>query len=341
MKLRKGFGMLIASVLGLIMLILDSKTAIEGAQSGLELCFHTVIPSLFPFIFLSSLLTGSLMLTSFKSIRPVCSLFKIPNGTDAILLTGLLGGYPIGAKCVNDAVINGRLSKVDGERMVVFCNAAGPAFLFGITANLFEQRWIPWCLWCIHLLSALCMSSLLPAQAHSAPSKNQPLPFRVTQKLRQSIQAMAEICGWIILMRVVITVLQRWCLWYLPQTLQIFIIGVTELSNGCISLCEIENTGLRFVLCSVFLGFGGLCVALQTNSATTAISCRKYLTGKIVQGFISFILAYTAQYFFLRANQRLSLSWAHLVIIIGIAGILCSFTGKNKKSSGILETIGV
>ena len=40
----------------LAMLILDSRTAIEGAKIGLETSLQTVLPSLFPFLFLSSLL---------------------------------------------------------------------------------------------------------------------------------------------------------------------------------------------------------------------------------------------------------------------------------------------
>ena len=103
MKGFKKMGVPIASFIGLTVLILDGKTAIEGAHNGLEVCFHTVIPSLFPFIFLSSLLTGSLTGGTLIHSNPLRRLFRIPNGSEAILLTGLLGGYPIGAKCVNEA----------------------------------------------------------------------------------------------------------------------------------------------------------------------------------------------------------------------------------------------
>ena len=42
----------------MLALILDSKTALLGAQSGLDLCVRTVIPSLFPFFVISILLTA-------------------------------------------------------------------------------------------------------------------------------------------------------------------------------------------------------------------------------------------------------------------------------------------
>ena len=43
----------LAAAAGILVLILDSRTALAGAAQGLSLCLKTVIPSLFPFIFLS------------------------------------------------------------------------------------------------------------------------------------------------------------------------------------------------------------------------------------------------------------------------------------------------
>ena len=48
------------SAIGMMMLILDSKTALQGAANGIELCFRTLIPSLYPFFVLSILLTSAL-----------------------------------------------------------------------------------------------------------------------------------------------------------------------------------------------------------------------------------------------------------------------------------------
>ena len=36
--------------LGMIVLILDSKTALSGCREGVTLCLNVVIPSLFPFL---------------------------------------------------------------------------------------------------------------------------------------------------------------------------------------------------------------------------------------------------------------------------------------------------
>ena len=59
MKDRK-FGTMVLAGFGMLVLILDGKTALLGMRDGLEICLWTVIPALFPFLFLSAILTDSL-----------------------------------------------------------------------------------------------------------------------------------------------------------------------------------------------------------------------------------------------------------------------------------------
>ena len=45
----------------MLVIILDTRTAILSAQSGLQLCIKTVIPSLYPFFILSGIINSSLL----------------------------------------------------------------------------------------------------------------------------------------------------------------------------------------------------------------------------------------------------------------------------------------
>lgn len=324
---------LVPVAIGLAILILDSKTAIEGAAKGLNLCLNSVIPSLFPFIFLSSLLTASLLSGEIKGSDMLCKLYGIPHGSAGILLTGLLGGYPVGAKCIGDALQEGQLTAKEAEQMLVFCNATGPAFLFGIISNLFVETWIPWCLWCIHLLSGLCIAQLKRTKMTSRHLSKYEAPRSpsISQRLRQSIKVMGDICGWIILMRIVITFIEKWFLWRLPETSAIFILGILELTNGCIELQNISSTRVRFILCATLLSFGGICVTLQTSSVAPTVNHRKYIIGKCIQAAISFIFAYILQYIFCRTNYNLHLWSLFVAICIVILGVFAySYTIKKK-----------
>ena len=275
----------------MLTLILDSKTALLGAQEGLELCVRTIIPSLFPFFAISILLTGSLSGQEITILKPISKFCKMPKGTEDLLIVGLLGGYPVGAKCVYDAWQSGHISKKDALRCLGFCSNAGPAFIFGICSMLFSEAWITWILWEIHILSALLVGNLLPYDGSFVSSSTEAKHTSLIDAMAKSISAMAGVCGWVVLFRVVIAFAQRWFLWILPMNWQLIFEGVLELANGCTDLVAIENEGIRFILCACFLSFGGLCVGLQTLSVVDELGSGMYFPGKVMQCAISGCIA--------------------------------------------------
>ena len=288
---RSGIYTAAGSAIGFLLLILDSQTALSGTAAGLELCIRTVIPSLFPFLFLSTLLTATASNLKLPIFIPLCRFLRIPESAVPVFLTGILGGYPAGAQSVRDAYSQGLLSRSSAERMLGFCNNAGPAFLFGVTAALFPSPWMPWALWCIHILSALAAARILPAQCESKPISIPDKPISMTTAMNRSLKSMAQISGWIILFRLLIAFCIRWFGWFLPATGQVLLFGLLELSNGCCALPDIDSVGLRFIFCSVFLSFGGLCVTMQTMSAVGDLSMRFYFPGKLLQTAYSAAIA--------------------------------------------------
>lgn len=341
MKSNKNIKILLASAIGLAVLLLDSQTAIDGTRTGLEICLNTVLPSLFPFVFLSSFVAASMISARIKWSYFFSRVFRIPQGAEGILMTGLLGGYPVGAKCIGEAFDDKRLTDADARRMLVFCNAAGPAFIFGVTGNLFQEAWVPWLLWLIHLCSAFCMTRLLPANSNRSVHLKECRNPSITERLRQSVKVMSEICAWIILMRVVISFIQKWLLWRFTEPMQVFLSGLIELSNGCILLNQIQNTGLRFILCSVLLGFGGLCVALQTGTTASSIDQRLYLPGKCVQAIISFVISYILQRFLFPIDQKIHFFWLPVLSLALLLGVFTYSSCKNKNSCGNLVCVDV
>ncbi len=325
------------AALGLVLLILDSQTVLDGAREGVELCIWTVIPSLFPFIILSMILTGALIGRSIPFLKPLCRVLRVPEGASSILAAGLLGGYPVGAQCINQAYESGALDARDAKRMLAFCNNCGPGFVFGMTAGLFGRWWAPWALWGIHIVSALAVGMMIPGQ--SVPCRRvSGKPITFMQALNRTIRVMGGVCGWVVIFRVLIIFLEKWTLWWLPMEVQIGICGLLELSNGCTALYHLENEGLQFMLCAAFLGFGGLCVGMQTISVTAALPDRSlYFPGKVVQGCLSVILAS-----FVQLGFECSVGWGvWMGVPVGICIIFCLFLMKAKNNSGILAPIGV
>lgn len=289
--------------LGMLVLILDGKTALAGAAAGVELCTRTLIPSLFPFFVLSSMLAGSL-------------------SGGGLMLAGILGGYPVGAANAKRAWRTGRIGKAEAERMAVLSNCAGPSFIFGVIGPMFDSILVTFCLWAVYLLSVLALWFVLPGMsAGEIPGK----PVRLHEALYASLRAMAGVCGWVVLFRVLLAILDRWILWILPGWGKTFVYGVLELTNGCLALGDLEQ-GLRFVLAAGMVSFGGLCVMVQTAAVTEGLSLRYYLPGKLFQCAVSMLLAS-----FVQPGAISAAAQGVLALIAMSAGI---FLGKSKKRCG-------
>lgn len=295
--MKRGMISSLCAALGMVILILDSKTALRGTAEGVELCIKSLIPSLFPFFVCSSCLTSGLSGKSFPMLRWIGKLYRIPKGSESVLAVGILGGYPVGAQSVFQAYRQGAISRKTAERMIAFCNNAGPSFIFGIAAPFFSHPYIGWILWLIQLVSGLMVAWIIPCESLSLGviSKED---SAFSSVLERSLRAMALVCGWVILFRLILSFLGRWVLWLFPSGIQVLAAGLLELANGCLLLGEVKTEGLRFILASAMLSFGGFCVCFQTRSVTGDLSLGSYFPGKCLQCIICVLLSMGAQFLF-------------------------------------------
>lgn len=279
----------------MLALILDSKNSIAAASQGVEICIRTVIPSLFPFFVLSILLTGSMGSTS--ALVPLEKLFRA-RGCGPILITGLLGGYPVGAQAAAQGYSSDQLSRAQANRLIMFCSQAGPSFLFGMTASQFPERKYAWLLWSIQILSALCVARIIPAPECEKTAKADISSITLSQAMKKAVSAMASVCGWVVLFRVILGFLQRYVFFPLPKSIIILLSGLLELTNGCLLLSEIPSLTLRFLWAALMLNFGGICVMMQTSSVIEGLELKYYIRGKLLQTLFSllFCLAFLGFY---------------------------------------------
>ena len=312
-----------------LILILDAKTALQGATEAVTLCLQALIPSLFPFFIFSMLLTSFLIGRHIPFLTPIGRLCGMPKGSESLLVVGLLGGYPVGAQIVVQCYESGQLSKENAHRLLGFCSNAGPAFLFGIVASCFTSMYAVWCLWAVHIVSSLVTGMLLPGKCKNSTQIQETSPLTLSKALDKSIKVMATVCGWVVLFRIIIAFFTRWFLWFFPRWAQTLFIGLTELANGCIYLETIEQGGLRFVIASGILSIGGLCVAMQTRSVSGKLGTGLYFPGKLIQCLTSLVLAGMIQFFLFPAGEHFNA--LPVIAISAIALILLRLTLKKKK----------
>lgn len=329
------------AALGIFLLILDSRTALRGAQDAIDLCLSSVIPSIFPFLVLSGMLTPAICGMDIPFLRPLARILGIPTGSEGIFLTGILGGYPTGAQAVHQAWQRGQLNTEDAMRMLAFCSNAGPSFLFGILGTKFSDHWMLWALWIIHILSAIAVAIILPKSKNASRSVSSASTVTLTKSLKKAVITMGYICGWVILFRVMLAFLDRWFLWLLPVEVRVGIYGFWELANGCCSGDLISSDGMRFIITSGMLAFGGVCVTMQTASVTGQLGMGYYLPGKILQTCVSIFLSIIIQWFLFPASEKVALSPVFLPIFPVLICLFAYITRKSKKRGSIPSPVGV
>ncbi len=321
-----------AMLLFLCCLLVFPSSALSGAKSGLLLWFNQVLPSLLPFLILSTLFLSTGLSDSIaKKLSPVLSpVFHCsPSGCYAVII-GLLAGLPVGAKTIASLTESGRISKKEGQYLLPLCNNPSPLFLLGfLSVSVLERPDLRYVLLFIVTLSSILAAML--TRPHSAPSNS---PTRLTDTcpvatksasnvfdsletspnttekkftfsfllldsaIEQAFSVLTRVGGYIILFSVLANLLTK-----LP--LPPFVLACTgaflEITTGSTALSGLSlPSPVLLPLVTGFVTFGGLSTAAQTKSvlAGSTFPFAHYLLTKALAGLIAGLLM--AVYLFIR-----------------------------------------
>ena len=280
----------------LVLFLAEAGFVRAAAAEALSLCARSVIPALFPFLVVSSLL---LSLGLGELLSPMLAglmepLFRVDGVGSSALLLGLVGGYPIGAKTAAALYRGGRLSRPEAERLLAFCNNSNPVFLIsvlgvGVFGSVRAGVW----LWLIHLLSALLTGLLF--RNHGGPARRQAggtaafqavsLPAAFVAAVRESLSGMLSVCAFVTFFYVLVRPLASLGGWLGPV-----LVGLTELFS-LTPLLRPDRFG--FILASAMAGWGGLSVLCQTAAVLegSGLRLQSCAAGKAVQGLLAGLLA--------------------------------------------------
>ena len=297
----KAWETLVAGLLPVTLFLLflkAPKIASHAAREGLRLCGEAVIPSLFPFAVLSGMMVGNGLIFALptKITRPVGRLFQLSHHGVCLLLPCLLCGFPIGAVCMADTVAKGRLSREEGERMLLFCNLPSPAFCIGtLGAGFWGSTAIGGMLYGCALLSAILAGICIrPKKEPPSPlplSRDDRASFAVllTSSLSGGAQAMLSVSACVVFFTTVSEILRR-------------ILTVTgipwQISSVADYLLELSGAACRgaapgnisaLLLCAFGVGWSGLSVHCQIQAVcqSRGITVKGYWTSKLCQGLLS------------------------------------------------------
>lgn len=273
--------MVLAALLAVFMLIFPQVT-LDGASEGLRLWFQNVLPAQFPFM--------------------ICILLLLKNGlgsgsgsVPSVFLTGILSGYPGGAKSIEVLYRQGQISAKRLQWLMSFCNNSGPLFMVGtIGIGIFGSAAIGYRILITHLLSAMLCGCIF-----SIGGRGETFRVRGSQRIEESFGAQLGSCvtetasvmimvgGFMMLYCVLIRLCGR--LWPGAD----YLCSLLEMTNGAAQFAKLPPVW-SVPLAGALVSMGGLCVYSQTCTVLehTPFSGPRYLVAKCLQGILCGIMLF-------------------------------------------------
>ena len=270
-------------------LIAVPETANAAASDAALLWWTRVLPSLLPYLVASSLLMRSGILSRMNQ-RLVPFL---------LLPTGMLGGYPVGARLAGELYRKRAVSLPDAQTVAVFCNLPNPVFLISVVSTgLFRdpKTALPLLLG----VYGTSLAALIPltrirfsvSQASEPPALSRILPASISD----GVQAILNIGGCLVFASVLGALLEATGVFRLFGTAapaaRAVALGLFEMTSGVSAIAFVPfSLPLRLALAAFFIRFGGVSVLLQSASCLSLSIPRHVLTS-----FVSALLAAIAVY---------------------------------------------
>lgn len=303
-------GVAIKALLVLVLcalLIVFSESCASGALQGLEMCLKVLIPSLFPFMAVSSFIVNSGLAYKFEKpfAKITKALFGLSGSFAPIILLSLIGGYPVGAKGIATLRKCGNVTDREAQKAVMFSVCAGPGFIVNfVGASLYQNKTIGLIILASQIISVLILGIIINFADKNREKynsnteinfKSMPTSTALVESAIDSSKGILSICAFVVLF---------------SAFAGIFDSLISDINTKNILFCLLEVCTavdelskyypVEFVAFAV--GFGGLCVHFQIFSALRDIRINKLLFFliRIIQGFITALLTHLGSMIFLK-----------------------------------------
>lgn len=281
-----------------LLLLCYPEAAVHGVKKGVTACLDILIPTLFPFLFLSQL-AMELKIFNIKNkavSRFTQKVFAFPGKALAIIALSLIGGFPLGAILTKTAYEKGEISISQGQRLLLFCVNPGPSFaLSTIGYAMYGSKNIGLIVYFSSVISSLIIGVLSRflsfdeyiVESNGTQDKKISLPYAVNEAVNSSLKGIVNICVWVVVFSCIGELTKKFG--FSENTLD-FIYMITEVTNGVYRAAS--NYDLPIV-CAV-IGFAGFCLHIQVLPSLMRLKLkyRYFLVSRIVAASFNCIICY-------------------------------------------------
>lgn len=288
--------------------IIFSKECAKGAVNGIELCLRVLVPSLFPFMAISSFIvkSGIADILGKPFEKPMKKIFGLSGCFAPVFLLGLIGGYPVGAKGIFALKEKGNFTEQECEKASLFLVCGGPGFMVNFVGmSIYNNKKIG-----LILLLSQISSVIILGIVNNILSNNEKRNFKNIKRINkfnsnqkniknsqknkisfsdsivysvyEASKGILSICSFVVLFSAVVEILNSFISNIFIKNI---ILCTLEVCNAVNSLSKTSN----LVFIAFALGFGGICVHFQVFSAlgNIKVNLYKFFIYRIFGGILS------------------------------------------------------
>ena len=266
----------------------------EGIRKGLELCAGTMIPSLFPFLVISSFAVsgGITQLSNSYTEKIFKKALGLSPSAGTVVFFSLWSGFPVGCSMAESLLSQNKISSDEAKRIMLSSVNAGPAFVICAVGAMMLSSLKTGVLIYASLTSAsLIIMFLSRFILPDIKEKNKTVPEApdLSEALVTSVynasKSMFSICGWILIFSCFLNIISEKCN---NEAFSTFFNSMAEVSFGCKSFAKSGSP----VILSAVIGWGGLCVHCQVLPYVkkSGLKLRYFFCGRILHSMLSSLI---------------------------------------------------
>ena len=277
------------------MLLRFPETASQGISDGVDLSLGTLIPSLYPFMVLSTLIIELDIFDNIPNIFNKLSLKIFSSGDKClgVVLLSMIGGLPLGCKMASELYEKGAVTRGDAKKMMLFCYCTGPAFtISSVGFYMLASKQAGLLIYISLVLSAVTIGILSrffidddnTKLCIKAKSESSNFIISLVRSVSSGSTAMLSVCAWVILFSCINKLIE---ILPISESFKLFFYSISEVTNGV----YLSSGTLPLPIIAGIIGFGGLCGHCQVMPyiIKLRLNYKFFLISRIVSASLSVI----------------------------------------------------
>ena len=272
-----------------------SGSIAKETLNGIRFSVEVILPSVFPFMVFSDFASHMFAFEENKAISSAFErIFKINGCAISALLSGMAGGFPVGAKAALNLYNNGKISKCECQRLMSFANLPSPAYVISaVGIGILSSFKLGIILYFTSVFSSLICGIIIGSKKKCTHffEHNVNKNYSFVGSLKNSASASVNLIFFVSFFSAICGLIKSAPL---PEFLKPVLIAFSEVGNASAYMSDlcIFSARIKIALIAFSLSFSGISVLMQglALEGGDKMSISKCLLYKLLCGVISFII---------------------------------------------------